>query len=280
MKGRVLLMFLLVSSTPYAQEIEGAKQLSMSSAFSAAANTNEALFINAAGMSLYPNRYNIDLFYTYKNRDGFNIGTLSILDSSTSYPLCAGFAFSYMWGKDVDVERQGYRIDLGFSYPFSTRLLWGFDVKYLRIDIDKKANAINAATTDTGFIFLVTKWARVSVFGQNLIYIGRDEFPMRSGAGVMIGSESSFFATEDTIFTFFKDGEKKVTQSIGANLFLGDFFSLSAGYKYDQIPKNHHYVSAGFGFFSKVAALESGFRQAIEEQDDFVITVSIKFFTE
>ncbi len=275
----IILLCLSLLSSLYAQEIEGSKPFSMSGAFSAAAGTNDALFLNAAGMSLYPNRYNIDLFHTYKNRDGFNISTLSILDSTT-FPLGAGFAFSYMWGDENNAEKQGYRIDLGFSYPFAARLLWGFDVKYVRLDINDRENAINAATADTGFIFVAAKWARVSVYGQNLVYIGRDELPVKSGAGAMVGNESSFYATEDTVFTFLRNGDKKITQSVGANLFLGEIFSLSAGYKYDQTGLSNHYISAGTGLFSKAAGIEAAYRQSLEKKDDFSIVASIKFFME
>lgn len=275
----VILFFMLILPTLAAQEIEGVKSFSMSGAFSAAVGTNDALFLNAAGMSLYPNRYNIDLFYTYKNINGFNLATISILDSTT-FPLGAGFAYSYMWGEDINIKKQGYRIDLGFSYPFASKLLWGFDAKYARVDINDKLNAINAATADTGFIFIISKWARVSAFGQNLIYIGRDELPMKCGAGAMIGNESSLYATEDTIFTFLRNGDKRITQSIGANLFLGELFSLSAGYKYDQTTLTSHYVSAGVGLFSKVAAIEAAYRQSLEKKDDFSIVASIKFFME
>ncbi|MCX7958725.1 MAG: hypothetical protein N3B13_06735, partial [Deltaproteobacteria bacterium] len=137
-----------------------------------------------------------------------------------------------------------------------------------------------AVTADTGFIFVVAKWARVSLFGQNLIYIGRDELPIKSGAGVMIGNEASFYASEDTVFTFLKDGERKITQSIGANLFLGEMFSLSAGYKYDQTALSNHYISFGSGLFSKAAAFEAAYRQSLEKRDDFGVLASVKFFME
>ncbi len=274
-----LIFFLLACGNLYSQEVEESRSFSMSGAFSAVANANDALFVNAAGMSLYPNRYNIDLSYQFKNRDGFNASTISILDSTT-FPLGAAFAFSYFWGDDIQTEKQGYRLDLGFSYPFMRRLLWGFDVKYVRLDIDKKEDAINAATADTGFIYIFTKWARVSVYGQNLIYIGRDELPVKSGAGAMLGNESSFYVAEDTVFTFLRGGEKKITQSIGTSLFLGEMFSLSAGYKYDETEVNNHYISAGIGVFSKAAGAEVCYRQSVEKGNDFRLLGSIKFFME
>ncbi len=279
MSKTALFLLLLFSTNIYAQTIEDSKQFSLSGAFSASSSTNGALFINAAGLSLYPNRYNVDIFHTYKNKDGFNISTISILDSTT-FPLGAGFAFSYMWGDDINLRKQGYRIDLGFSYPFAKNLFWGFDIKYVRLDIDKKENSINAATADTGLIYILTKWARFSVYGQNLIYIGRDELPIKSGAGAMIGNEASYYMTEDTVFTFLRDGEKKITQSIGANIFLGEMFSLSAGYKYDQTGLHNHYISTGLGLFSKAAGLEVAYRQSIEKSDDFGVLASIKFFME
>ncbi|MGB9600263.1 MAG: hypothetical protein ACP5QK_08875 [Myxococcota bacterium] len=280
MKGFIIFIFVFfISDSISAQQITGSKAFSMSDAFSAVASTNDALFINAAGISLYPNRYNIDLLHQYKNDGGFNISTISILDSTT-FPLGAEFAFSYMWGEDYGVDKKGYRLDLGFSYPFATRLLWGFDVKYVRLDIASKENAINAATADTGFLFLVNKWFRVSLYGQNLIYVGRDELPTKSGAGTMIGTESSFYAAEDTVFSFYRNGERKITQSVGANLFLSGMFSLSAGYKYDQTQKNNHFISAGTGLFSKAAGVEISYRLAIEEKGDFQLLGSIKFFME
>lgn len=263
----------------YSQNIEGSRSFSMSGAFSAIGSTNDALFINAAGMSLYPNRYNIDISHNFRNRDGFNVSAISILDTTTS-PLGAGFSFAYMWGEEYGIEKQGYRLDLGFSYPFIERLLWGFDVKYIKIDVDRREDAINAATVDTGFLIPITKWARVSVFGQNLIYIGRDEVPIKVGGGAMIGSEGSLFFAEDTVLTFLKSGERKITQSIAASLFLGEILSISTGYKYDQIGIHNHYISGGVGLFSRAAGVEAGYRQAIEEREDFQILASIKFFME
>lgn len=280
MKRLILFIVLICVSFPVSsQSISGSKAFSMSDAFSSVGSTNDALFINAAGMSLYPNRYNVDLSHKYGNKDGFNVSTISILDT-TSPPLGAEFAFSYIWGEDYGVDKKGYRLDLGFSYPFATRILWGFDVKYVRLDVESKTNAINAATADTGLLFVINKWSRASIYGQNLIYIGRDELPLKAGAGAMVGTESSFYVAEDTVFTFYRNGDKKLIQSLGANLFLAEMFSLSAGYKYDQTQKNNHYVSAGTGLFSKAAGVEVAYRQAIEERSDFLILGSIKFFME
>ncbi len=280
MKKLFLTAITIFTALPlYSQNIEGVRAFSMSDAFSAAGNTNDTLYINAAGMSLFPNRYNIDISHNYRNREGFNISSISILDSTT-FPLGAAFSFAYMWGEDYGVDKQGYRLDLGFSYPLFSKLLWGFDVKYVRLDIESKENAINAATLDTGVLILFTKWARASVFGQNLIYVGRDELPMKAGAGAMIGSETSITIAEDTVFTFLRNGDRKITQSAGANIFLADIFSLSAGYKYDQTGINNHYISAGAGLFSRAAGFEAAYRQAIEDSKDFQLMASIKFFME
>ena len=274
-----LISLVLIGENLLGQEIEGSKPFAMSDAFSAAANTNDALFVNAAGMSLFPNRYNLDLSHRFVRSDGFNVTSISILDS-TNPPLGAGLAFSYMWGKDYGIDKQGYRLDLGFSYPFMSKLLWGFDVKYVRLDINDRENAINAATADTGFLILITKWARASVFGQNLIYIGRDELPMKAGAGVMIGSESSFYVAEDTVMAFYRNSEKKIVQSVGANLFLAEMLSITAGYKYDQTAYSNHYLSAGLGLFSRAAGFEAAYRQSITQKNDFQILGSLKFFME
>lgn len=263
----------------YSQSIEGSRSFSMSGAFSAIGSTNDALFINAAGMSLYPNRYNIDIAHNFRNRNGFNVSSISILDT-TNFPLGAGFSFAYMWGEEYEIEKQGYRLDLGFSYPFMQKLLWGVDVKYIKIDVDRRENAINAATVDTGFLIPLTRWARVSVFGQNLIYIGRDELPIKVGGGAMVGSESHLLFAEDTVLTFLKNGERKITQSVATSLFLWEIFSITVGYKYDQIGIHNHYISGGVGLFSRAAGVEVGYRQAIEEREDFQILASIKFFME
>jgi hypothetical protein len=96
----------------------------------------------------------------------------------------------------------------------------------------------------------------------------------------MIGNESSLYFAEDTSITFYKSGEKKVIESLGANLFLSELLSLSAGYSYDQTRRNEHHISLGLGLLSRTAALEVAYRQAVQDKDDYSITGSIRFYME
>lgn len=281
-----VLTVVLSGTVAHAQTYQGARPLSLGEAYRSLASGNEATYYNPAGISLFMQRYNMDLGWSFNPDGGLHYFNGSILDTVTSPPLGAVFGFTYFLGdqtlprgdKTPDRrELQGYRLDLGISYPFARQLLWGFDVKFLNLDIDTRESAIYAVTGDMGFIWIMSKYVRAALVGHNLVPIGRDDVPPQSAASVTFGRESNFVGTTDVVVNFISKDEVKVQASAGLEFMAGEILGLRAGYTYDQIP-DAHFVSGGVGLIAPRVGLDFGYRQNLTYTDDRWFALVLRIF--
>jgi hypothetical protein len=269
------------AGTAQAQKYEGARPAALGGAYSAVASGNEAIFYNPAGMSLYPNRYNIDVGYAYNPFSGGNWFNASIMDVSTNSPMGFGISFFYNWDRTVPEPRtwyKGYRLDLAISYPAHKLVLWGVNIKWMQYKVNSRDDAIISATGDMGLLILAHKWVRVATVGRNLVPIARKEFPYEAVAGMAAGSESKFmFNTEFTTAIYNLD-DITFRVNAGMEAFLGEYVSLRAGYYWDQKADNSHYVGMGVGFVSPKLGFDVAYKQNCVYTDDRFILAVIRIF--
>jgi len=278
MKSRLFVfVFIVAVSMPaaaFGQFYEGARPAALGDAYSSIATGNEALYFNPAGMSLYINRYNLDVGWAYNPTSGLNQFNASIVDSSTTAPLGVGVAFSYFFGHTVPEPQQdsrGYRIDLGISYPMGTKkALVGLDMKYANMDINSNRVNLNSFTFDTGMLFAPSPYVRMSVVGRNLINTGSRTLPYQSVVGISAGKEPTFWISADVTTNYFKPTWDDIffQYAAGAEFFLGKVVALRAGYLYDGANYHQQFVSAGLGIVTEKVGFSMTYKQNVVTTDD------------
>jgi hypothetical protein len=285
MRKLFVVMFLLAILAPaaaHAQTYQGARPLALGDAYRAAATGNEAIFYNPSGMSFYLQRYNLDLGWTYNPEGALHYFNGSIVDSLSSPPLGAGFAFTYFLGDTVapkpTTKLKGYRLDLAISHPFARVLLWGVDLKFVNLDINTRESAIYAVTGDMGVTWIISKWVRAAATGHNLVPIGRPEFPIQSGFGIALGRETGFQFTVDTVINYLSKDDIAGQYMGGLEFMAGEMFALRVGYTYDQVRDDTQYVSAGLGIIAPRMGLDFGFRQNLSMTDDRFFSLVLRIF--
>ncbi|MBI5526967.1 MAG: hypothetical protein HY897_11585 [Deltaproteobacteria bacterium] len=282
----VALAVVLQAAAAQAQTYQGARPIALGEAYRATASGNEAMYYNAAGMSLFLQRYNVDVGWSYNPEGGLHYFNGSILDTLTSPPLGAAFGFTYFMGDQIVPDRktvpdyrkiQGYRLDLGISYPLARQLLWGFDLKFIDLDVDARESAIYSVTGDMGIIWIMSKYVRGAVVAHNMVPIGRRDMPVQSAASVAIGREASFQGITDVVVNYLSTDDVKVQASAGLEMMAGEILALRAGYMYDQIP-DAHYVSGGIGLVAPRVGLDFAYRQNLTFTDDRWFALVLKLF--
>ena len=259
---------------------EGARPAGMGDAYSAVATGNEAIYYNPAGMSSQVNRYNLDVGWEYNPTSGQNVWNASILDGSTNPPLGAGVAFSYFLGNTVHPRQwqRGYRIDLALSYPAGTKkVLWGIDIKYVNEDIGNVYSAINVATFDTGLLYVISKYFRMSSVGRNLTGTGRKELPYQTVVGMSAGKDNSFSFDFDFTVSYLHLDDIDFTYNAGTEVFLGKYVGVRAGYLYEGV-NYQQYASVGLNFVVENFGADFALKQSTTHGSDRSIFIVLKFF--
>jgi hypothetical protein len=271
----------VIQAPAEAQIYEGARPVSLGTAYSAVASGNEAIYWNPAGMSLYQNRYNIDIGYEYNPTGGGNWFNASIVDCATNPPFGFGLAFTYDWQNTVPNPRtwyKGYRIDIALSYPIAKqKVIWGMNVRWLDYDVNSRNSSIYAVTGDTGILYIINKYVRGSIVGRNLVPIGRPEFPYQSVVGVSAGDETKFNFDADITVSYLTLSDIWVRTAAGLEGFVGQHVGLRAGYYWDQ-KEASHYVSGGLGFVSTKFGFDLAYKQNLTNLDDRFLYVVIRIF--
>ena len=277
----LVLLAALAPAAAHAQTFEGPRPMALGGAYRAVASGNEAIYYNPAGLSLYQQRYNVDVGWTCNPEGWLNVFNGSIIDSVTNPPLGAGLGFTYYLGDTAVApkhELQGYRLDLAFSYPMARMLLWGIDGKFVNLDIDNRGGAIYAMTADMGLIWIVSKFVRAAVVGHNLVPISRPELPAQSAVGVSMGREQGFQLSVDAVINYLAKDNVKGTYHAGLEFMAGDILALRVGYAFDQVLNDTQFVTTGIGLVAPRVGLEFGFKQNLTITDDRYFSLALRIF--
>lgn len=252
-----------------AQDLSTSRALAMGNAFRAVSTSNEAIYFNLAGMALAP-RYEVDLTWGFNNETDFDQYNVSIVDGFSTQ-TATGLAYTRMVGDDLD----GHAAHLGFAWALGDGAALGLGLKYLNFS---KADDTNAITGDVGLLLRPTHLLSIGLAAYNVIDVYSDEAPFRAGAGVALGSDTSFRLAVDVVFDFPGDGTT-ATYHVGGEYLLARAFPLRAGYRHDEVTGDNH-VSGGIGFVSPTVALEAALAQNVSDgrSEDRTLAFTFKFF--
>jgi len=237
---------------------------------------NEGLFVNPGAIAARK-RYSADTFYALDRRGSSTVGRYlggSVVDGISSAP--AAVSFGYLRALDDATNGAGNLFVAGLAVPVASKVYLGAQARWLDA---KGPERVNAVTADAGLFWEVSDAVTFGLAGYNLVPVGHERLlPRGMGAGVAIGSDTSFKITGDWRADFDRTGKTTNRYGAGAELLLGRMVPVRAGYVKDETLATSWW-SAGAGLVSSSGlALDVGYRQSIDATNARTISVAIKTF--
>jgi hypothetical protein len=287
---RILLAAVLLSGTALASsppppggipDIVGARTLALSASIGAAGG-NDSMYLNPASIAARK-RYAVEGLALFDRRGGTTVDRFlggSVVDSQTS-EVAAGF--SYLRAQRGLYEGNVFHGSLGGAIAHG---LWiGVGGKYFSVDLQDSArggtlrDSSSAVTADAGLLWQVTEYVSIGGAGYNLVPIANEAIaPMGAGAGIAIGSDTSFQVTADWRGDFDRADKTRNRYSVGAEALLLRLIPVRAGWMKDEV-LDTSWWSAGIGLVTaQGVALDVGYRQSIPDPSARTIAASLRLF--
>lgn len=275
----VVFFFLVPTLSWSSQDINdhlGVRTRSMGGAGRAIASTNEALYLNPAGMSQYA-RFDFDMDYAFQLDNPLHVVGLSIVDS-TSQPFAGGVDFHLALDPDNGNNSLSYLVAFALSSALIENTLFvGMTGNYdfLPTSIFDLAE-VNRFGLDVGVLLRISGGISLAAVGYNLIPTNSRRLPLSVGfgAGLNIGGDMS--TTRDLVGAFsgvtlaFDWLLRDLTaatgpenqMSTGLEGLLFSAMPVRFGYKYALQTKEHE-LSGGLGYVASSFGVEGFFEQNI-----------------
>ncbi len=236
-----------------AQTILGPRAAGMGDAARAVGTSNDTLFVNPAGMSLFP-RYELSAFWRRDTGADGNLWSLSVVDSKSGR-VAGGMAYTYEYYGHGGKTRVGSRLDIASSYPLASFLLFGVTVRYL--NVATADGPLNRVTGDTGFLVVPTSWLYIGITAHNVISPANQgqTAPRTFGGGVGL---ALFQRSLTLAFDYQQSTElpgNPSSYNLGLEYFFGGAFIVRAGYVFDGFAHNRRW-SAGLGYVNPQFGLD------------------------
>lgn len=276
------LLLLLPSLPATATADESPRGLGMGTAVRGDPVGNSAVVYNPAGMAR-GHVYGAQVQYFRGSPGDLNQVGANIVDSKTQPAVAVGFAYNYNFTDDeAETEITGHDARLAFAHAaVPNRVHLGLGLHYLNLDAGGE-NLVDGFTVDAGLLVSVSSSFHIGAVGENLIDIDEAGYPRRAGGGVAY-TGPTVTADVDVLYDFdtHPDGARPV-YAFGAELFLADAVPVRVGYRQDTATETKH-LSAGLGFVNGKASgsgsqLHFGYRQNLEDSDDFLFGIGITMF--
>ena len=268
-----------------AQFYEGARLLGYGQAQRALMTSNDAIYINPAGLAM-SRQYVVESGYVDDFRGSDRRFNGSVIDTQAG-PLAGGLAYTYSRRRPDNVEAgdirlEGHRIDVALASVLTREAAFGMNVRYLNMERSEDGNDISGTgfgvfNIDAGFQYRVNPNLSVGLVGYNLVKNDRAEMPIQLGGGV--GLETEMFTGEVDLLYDFQVENLQV--SFGGGLILYKALALRGGGTWDQ-EGNVWSLSVGAGFFVRRLGIDLGYRQALnasgpgDDADDRVFAVTLR----
>lgn len=222
---------------------------------------NDTLFLNPAGMSLYP-RYVLETFWRHQSGPVANLFTLSLVDSKSG-PVAGGLAFTYEWVGEGGSVRAGTRLDMASSYMLAKFLLFGVSMHYHGLKTEE--GRVRRVTGDFGFLILPLPFLTIALTGQNVLNPVEETAaaPRLFGGGI----DLRFIPELNLSFDWTKSVEREGKPAIyrfGVELLVSRSVPLRAGYVSDEVLGEKRW-SVGVGYAAQSFSVDLAYSRTIEE---------------
>ncbi|MDR0966750.1 MAG: hypothetical protein LBM75_09700 [Myxococcales bacterium] len=263
---------------PTLREVSSVRSLGMGDATRAFASSDEALWVNPAGMAA-TTRFNLNASATFDPPNGlqlYSIGSIdSKLNADKAFPMAGGLSYTYYRSGKGEAKRSGSIVLLGLALPlWHQDLTIGVTSKYLRLDGGGAKS--NAVTMDAGIVFRPMPILSLGAVGYNLIDIDSPEARRAWGFGAAVGHDKGFrLAFDIKLETASQEDDGwKPSFFAGGEILLGGRFMPRAGYTYDALRKTHK-VCGGLSVFLGILAIEGAYQYAFDDGHVFGFTLRL-----
>jgi hypothetical protein len=280
-------------------EMAGVRPMGMGNAGLALADGPEGFTLNPAGLSRYNGSFFEAGFYFHPSAD-YRVFNASIADAKTNPLIAGGMSYSFYTapresdGKASTIE--GHIVRLATAFRWSKTFYLGTTVKYVHLT-RPFYTTLSVPQIDLGFTWQVIPLLSVSLVGYNLIWNDSGETPISMGLGIAFGYQYPLRVTVDWVIdfqsrhnylkhtdpSFDKDGPLQVGHEFRAGLeyVIANIVSIRAGYQFDQVRGDRHYLGVGIGFKYKFIGAEIAYRQQLaaeREGDNRTFAFTARFF--
>lgn len=255
------------------EEFAGARTLSMGNASRGLALTNDAIFLNPAGMAIGP-RYSIDLSYLHRFADSVAYPAFSVVDSRTS-ALAAGIAYAFE--RRADGKLSNHRASFALAYPLGGLGALGLTTKYLKVGEQLTATSFQAFTGDVGLILTPLAGLSLGVVGYNLIDTGHEQhLPILLGTGAAWAS-GVFALAFDLVANLSEHERPRLRYHAGGEYLLSGGLPVRLGWQKDEDTGRHRW-SLGLGYVTEGGALDIAYRQDAHRPPDRELAIALRLF--
>jgi hypothetical protein len=276
-----LTLALLVASWPAAADLPppgglidlvGPRALGVSAA-TAGTYGSEAIFVNPAAIGIHTG-YVIEGLGVQERRGADTVSRYlggAVIDAVSS-PVAAGFGYL----RSMEGPQIGNLYFLTLAGPLAERLHIGLQGRYMKLGGVKP---INAVTLDAGLSYEATSLVTIGVAGFNLVPTAHPlQLPQSMGAGLAIGTDTSFRVLADWKGTWLPHGQLANRYAVGADALLGGMLVLRAGWKRDELLATSWW-SAGIGLVTPDGfALDVGYKQSFEATSAREMGLSLRYY--
>jgi len=242
-----------------AQEILGPRSQGMGSIHRGVGTSNDALFTNVAGMSLFP-RYAAEIFWTRDFKAAESVVSISTVDSRSG-PVAGGIAYSYRYRGASGEARAGGQIDIGASYRLAEFIMLGSTVRYIAVETDE--GTVNQVTGDTGLMINLFNLIFLGFTGHNVVNPADTDLiaPRAFGTGVSLFMGQLQIGLDYLVTPEVSNSPNRY--HAGIEYFAMGAFALRAGWSLDELHDTHR-VSAGLGYVTRTFALDLSYAQGLD----------------
>lgn len=245
----------------HAQDLVGPRGAGMGDAARGLPATNDALYLNPAGLALYP-RYSVEFFWRRRTETNSNLFSASIVDSKSG-AVAGGLAYTWDSVGEGGRIRRGSRVDVGSAYHVASFLLMGATLHWIAMGTDE--GDLNRVTGDAGFLFLLGQGLTVGLTATNVLNPTdqADTAPRLFGAGVGLNLMGSLSLSMDWRQSFEREGAPW-SWYLGAEYFALGAFPLRAGYVIDEITGERRWT-AGLGYIDQGFGLDLAYSHTVSD---------------
>lgn len=263
---------------PMLRDASSIRSAGMGDASRGLASSDEALWVNPAGMATTP-RFNLSASGAFEvpkdyGLQLYSLGAIdSVLNADTSFPLGGGVSYSYYSSGYGDERSRGSVVVAGLSLPLVNEAFTiGVTGKWLKLD---GARATNAVTMDVGLMVRPVELLSIGAVGYNLIDVHSPEARRSWGFGLALGTDSTFHIAGDARLEQDPVEDKwKVSWYAGGEVMLGGMFMPRVGYTWDAL-RDTHKVGGGISVFVSGMAIEAAYQYVFEGAHFFGLTLRL-----
>lgn len=266
----------------------GVRSTAMGGAHRGLGTSNDAIFLNPAGMAL-SKRYSVDLGYGRGGLDGLNRLHVSALDSRTS-AVAGALSYSYIFGNGPqNYDASLHHFSSAAAYPLLPNVALGIGYKTIRgsYQLQGEKQEVQINTGDVGLAMRLGDLITFGVAYQNLLPPKEAvaEFA-KPAVGMGVGLRSGRLSlAADGRFDMRRAYKGELSLYAGAEYFLGQKLPFRLGWKREPFVNRHgervreQVLSMGLGWITKEGAFEISYSHSLDRpKKNWNLLTGLKFF--